>query len=39
MELEKYGLDLLIISSTVYFDEIYNELKYLEEYGVRIEGV
>lgn len=37
--LERFGLDLIIISSTVYYDEIYNELKYLEECGVRIEGV
>lgn len=38
-DLEKLGLDLLIISSTVYYDEIYLELKYLERYGVKIEGV
>ena len=38
-DLEKLGLDLLVISSTVYFDEIYQELKYLEPYGVTIEGV
>lgn len=37
--LEGLGLDLLIISSTVYYDEIYMELKYLEAYGIEIEGV
>lgn len=37
--LEGLGLDLLIISSTVYYDEIYMELKYLETYGIKIGGV
>ena len=38
-DLETLELDVLVISSTVYYDEIYQELKYLEGYGVRLMGV
>lgn len=35
-QLEKLGLDVLVISSSLYFNEIYEELQYLESYGVTI---
>lgn len=35
-QLENLGLDVVVISSSLYFNEIYKELQYLEEYGVTI---